>query len=238
MSRFLEMENEIDDNRPGNGQSNRILVWDLPIRLFHWLLFICVVLSFVSGNIGGNTMDYHMLSGYAILVLLVFRLTWGFVGSRTARFSSFIKGPAAVSSYARMLLKKKTETPYLGHNPLGGWSIVVMLLVLLLQVATGLFANDDILIEGPLYGWVTKETSDLLTRIHLINRYLIVALLAIHVLAVFFYYFFKRENLIRPMITGRKPWHATEANPISSNFLAAVIFGLAVLAVYLLVHGR
>ena len=232
------MENETNDNRPETGQTIQVLVWDLPIRLFHWLLVICVILSFVSGNIGGNAMEYHMLGGYAILALLIFRFTWGFVGSRTARFSSFVKGPATVFSYARMLLKKRPETIFLGHNPLGGWSIVAMLLVLFMQVVTGLFANDDILVEGPLYGWVSKETSDLLTLIHLINRYLLVALIAIHILAVFFYYFFKRENLIQPMITGRKCGHATDVNPIGSNILAAAIFGLAVLAVYLLVQGQ
>ncbi len=232
------METKIIDNRPESGQKVQVLVWDIPIRLFHWLLVVCVILSFVSGNIGGNAMNYHMLGGYAILVLLIFRITWGIVGSRTARFSSFVKGPATVFSCAGSLLKKKTETPYLGHNPLGGWSIVAMLVVLLVQVVTGLFANDDIFIEGPLYGWVSKDASDLITRVHLINRYLIMALIAVHVLAVFFYLFFKRENLIRPMITGRKRWHATTTNPIGSNMLAAVVFGLAALAVYLLVQGH
>jgi cytochrome b len=232
------METKSIDKRPEIGQTVQILVWDLPIRLFHWLLVVCVILTLVSGNIGGNAMNYHMLGGYAILVLLIFRITWGIVGSRTARFSSFVKGPATVFSYAGLLLKKNTETPYLGHNPLGGWSIVAMLAGLFTQAATGLFANDDILIEGPLYGWVSKDASDLITRIHLINRYLLVGLIAVHVLAVFFYLFFKHENLIRPMITGRKRWHTTTVNPIGSPILAAVIFGLAVLAVYLLVQGH
>ncbi len=232
------MENKISDSYPGTGLTAGVLVWDLPTRLFHWLLLICLIMSFVTGIIGGNLMEYHMLSGYAISVLLLFRFAWGFFGSRTARFSSFVKGPATVFAYAVMLLKKKTEMPYLGHNPLGGWSIVAMLLVLFIQVATGMFANDDILTEGPLYGWVSKETSDLLTWVHLINRYLLVALIAIHLFAVFFYFFFKHENLIGPMITGRKRWHTTADNPIGSNFIAAALFGLAILAVYLLVHGH
>ena len=183
-------------------------------------------------------MEYHMLSGYAILVLLIFRLAWGFFGSPTARFSSFVKGPATVLSHLGMLLQKKTETPYLGHNPLGGWSIVAMLLILFIQVVTGLFANDDILTEGPLYVWVSKETSNMLTWVHLINRFVLVALIAIHIFAVFFYFFFKRENLIRPMITGMKCRHAEVDNPAASNLLAAAIFGLAILVVYLLVHLR
>jgi cytochrome b len=230
------MENKKIDVCQGSERSTRVLVWDLPTRLFHWLLLICVILSFVTGNIGGNAMEYHLLSGYAILVLLIFRLAWGFVGSRTARFSSFVKGPTTVFSHVGVLLQKKTEPPYLGHNPLGGWSIVAMLLVLFVQIATGLFANDDILTEGPLYVWVSKETSNMLTWVHLINRFVLVALIAIHIFAVFFYFFFKHENLIVPMITGRKRWHAAFENPAGSNLLAAAIFGLASLAVYILVH--
>jgi cytochrome b len=232
------MENKISDSHPATGPTSRVLVWDLPTRLFHWLLFICLILSFATGIIGGNLMEYHMLSGYAILVLLLFRFGWGFWGSRTARFSSFVKGPTTVFSYAIRLLREKTEMPYLGHNPLGGWSIVAMLLVLFIQVTTGMFANDDILTEGPLYEWVSKETSDFLTWVHLINRYILVALIAIHLFAVFFYFVFKHENLIGPMITGRKRWHTTADNAIGSNFLATTLFGLAILAVYLLVSGH
>ena len=230
------MENQKIDTHQETGQSTRVLVWDLPTRLFHWLLLICVLLSLVTGNIGGNAMEYHLLSGYAILALLIFRLAWGFVGSRTARFSSFVKGPVTVISHVRVLLQKKTEKPYLGHNPLGGWSIVAMLLVLFVQVATGLFANDDILTQGPLYVWVSKETSNWLTWFHLINRFVLVALIAIHISAVFFYFFFKHENLIVPMITGMKRWHAAAEITAVSNLLAAAVFGLAILAVYILVH--
>jgi cytochrome b len=135
-----------------------------------------------------------------------------------------------------MLLKKKAEKPYLGHNPLGGWSIVAMLLVLFVQVATGLFSNDDIITEGPLYAWVSKDTSNFLTWVHLLNRFVLIALIAIHIFAVFFYLFFKHENLIRPMTTGMKSWHAAVENPVGSNLLAAAIFGLATLAVYILVR--
>ena len=232
------MENKKIDKFQETERSTPVLVWDLPTRLFHWLLLICVILSFATGNIGGNVMEYHLLSGYAIFVLLIFRLAWGLVGSRTARFSSFVKGPASILAHLAVLLQKKTETPYLGHNPLGGWSIVAMLLVLFVQVITGLFANDDILTEGPLYAWVSKETSDLLTWGHLINRYLLVVLIAVHIFAVFFYFFFKHENLIGPMITGMKRWHAAVETTAGSNLLAAAIFGLASLAVYLLVHLR
>jgi cytochrome b len=232
------MENKKIDKFQETERSTPVLVWDLPTRLFQWLLLICVFLSFATGNIGGNVMEYHLLSGYAIFVLLIFRLAWGLVGSRTARFSSFVKGPATILAHVAVLLQKKTVTPYLGHNPLGGWSVVAMLLVLFVQVVTGLFANDDILTEGPLYVWVSKETSNMLTWVHLINRFVLVALIAIHIFAVFFYFFFKHENLIGPMITGRKRWYAAAENTAGSNLWAAAIFGLAILAVYILVHGH
>lgn len=217
-----------DDSRP-------VRVWDLPTRLFHWLLLLCVVISFVTGNIGGNAMRYHMLSGYCILALLIFRLIWGFAGSRTSRFAAFVKGPASVLSYMAAVFKENAPRS-LGHNPLGGWSVVAMLADLLVQVGTGLFASDDILTEGPLYGWVSRDTADFLTGIHLANRFVLIALIAVHIFAVMFYLFVKRENLIRPMITGVKYWHTAAEPAAGRNLPAAVIFGLAAIAVYLLVR--
>jgi cytochrome b len=213
-----------------------IMVWDLPTRLFHWLLVFFVIISFVTGNIGGNAMQYHEWSGFIILTLLLFRLVWGFVGSRESRFMSFIRGPSAVISYARILLCRRSAH-YLGHNPLGGWSIIALLLTLLIQAATGLFANDDIVTEGPLFDWVGKATSDWITRIHKLNQQVIIALACVHVLAVLFYFFYKRENLVLPMITGGKRWSGPEAEPAtSSSWIAMVIAGLAALGVYLLVR--
>ena len=184
------METEKNDIYEMEARSSEVLVWDLPIRLFHWLLVISVVLSFVTANIGPNAMQYHKLSGYVILVLLLFRLAWGFFGSPTARFSGFVKGPSTVFAHVMTMLRKE-DRPHLGHNPLGGWSIIAMLLILSVQVVTGLFANDDIFTEGPLYLWVSKETSDFLTSVHLINRFVLAALIAIHVFAVLFYFFYK-----------------------------------------------
>ncbi|MGD2186803.1 MAG: cytochrome b/b6 domain-containing protein [Desulfobacterales bacterium] len=215
---------------------NSVRVWDLPTRLFHWLLVIFVIISFVTGKMGGNAMQYHAWSGFTILTLLLFRLVWGFVGSRESRFTKFVRGPSAVVRYATTLVRRDSAH-YLGHNPLGGWSIIATLLALLVQAGTGLFANDDIITEGPLFDWVSKATSDWLTRIHKLNQEVIVALVFIHVLAVLFYFFYKRENLIKPMITGVKQW--SEAIPQTASgrtWTAAVIAGLAALAVYLLVR--
>jgi cytochrome b len=213
-----------------------ILVWDFPTRLFHWLLVILVIISFVTVNIGGNAMQYHKLSGFSILVLILFRMIWGFAGSGESRFVTFLKDPVAVSRYAMTLLRKDAPR-YLGHNPLGGWSIVAMLFTLLVQASTGLFANDDIATEGPLYAWVTKATSDGLSRIHRLNQELIIALVSIHVLAVLFYFFYKRENLIKPMITGVKQWSGAEPEPATGRtWVAAAVAGLVGLAVYFLVR--
>lgn len=223
-------------NRNPAGPSRNVLVWDFPTRLFHWLLVIFVVTSYVTGKIGGNAMQYHEWSGFTILTLLLFRLVWGFVGSRESRFVTFIQGPSAVVRYASTLLRSDS-THYLGHNPLGGWSIIALLFTLLVQAGTGLFANDGIITEGPLFEWVGKATSDWLTRIHKLNQEVIIVLVSIHVLAVLFYFFYKRENLVKPMITGFKQWSGAEARHASGRtWMAAVIAGLAALAVYLLVR--
>ena len=213
-----------------------VLVWDFPTRLFHWLLVILVIFSFVTGNIGGNAMLYHEWSGFTILTLLLFRLAWGFVGNRESRFATFIVGPAAVVRYTATLLRRDS-LHYLGHNPLGGWSIIAMLFALWVQAGTGLFANDDIVTEGPLYHWVSKVMSDWLTRVHKLNKIVIIGLVSIHVLAVLFYLFYKRENLVKSMITGVKEWSGAGPHPTRGrNWIAALIAGLAALVVYLLVR--
>ncbi len=213
-----------------------VLVWDLPTRLFHWMLVGFVILSFVTGHIGGNAMSLHMLSGYVILSLLLFRLMWGGIGGKTARFSAFVRGPREVFRYASHLLKNNGQK-YLGHNPMGGWSIIALLATLLLQVITGLFANDDIFTEGPLYAWVSKDASDSLTVLHEVNQGVIIALVSLHILAVLFYLVYKKENLITPMITGSKQWPEELESPAPGKIAHALIaMGLAALAVFLLVH--
>ena len=223
---------------PGNQQTGhkKVSVWDLPTRLFHWCLVILVIFSFITAKIGGNAMQYHEWSGSAILALLLFRLVWGFVGSRESRFATFVYGPATVFRYALNILQPDSRH-YLGHNPLGGWSIVAMLSALMIQAGTGLFANDDIITEGPLYSWVSKATSDWITWVHRLNQQVIIGLVAIHILAVLFYLFYKRENLIKPMITGFKHWNEPGLEPLTGlAWKAVLIAGLAAMSVYLLVQ--
>ncbi len=215
-----------------------IPIWDLPVRLFHWSLAVLLVISWATAQIGGNTMIYHLWSGYAVLTLVLFRLLWGCWGSTHARFNDFVRGPRAAIRYARALLRGETP-PYPGHNPLGGWMVILLLLVLSLQAGTGLFANDDIFTEGPLYPWVSKAGSDFLTRIHKLNFDILLILISLHVLAALFYLFGKHENLILPMLTGRKwlgPTFRDPRNHFASLWLAAALLGLSAGGVYLLVR--
>jgi len=214
----------------------KTLVWDLPTRLFHWLLVLLVAISFVTVEIGGNAMQYHERSGFTILALLLFRVVWGVLGSAPSRFKTFLKGPAAVLRYAATTLRREPEC-HLTHNPLGGWSVAALLTVLLVQAGTGLFANDDIMTEGPLYGWVSKGTSDWITEAHEVNAGIIVALVVLHLAAVLFHLIYKRDNLLVPMLTGDKHCGAADSPPrMRPLWLAAVIAALTAAAVYCLVR--
>ena len=216
----------------------RVKVWDLPVRIFHWALVLLILFSWWSGKEGGNVMQYHMWSGYAILTLILFRLAWGFLGSSSARFAGFVSGPRVALAYARTLPVRAAGV-HMGHNPLGGWSVLLLLACVLVQAATGLFSNDDIVTEGPLYKLVSKTTSDFLTAIHYYNFYFLLALAALHIGAVLFYLFYKSDNLIKPMFTGYKsrPVDASaEPQRIAGNSLAAVLVAIAAAAVYFLVR--
>jgi cytochrome b len=221
-----------------HGESmQRIRVWDLPTRLFHWILVVLVGVSFTTGEIGGNAMQVHVGCGLTILALLVYRILWGFIGSRPSRFSAFLTGPGTVWRYAATL-PDRNAPPSLGHNPLGGWSVAAMLLALIVQVVTGLFANDDIATQGPLYKYVSKAVSDGLSTVHVVNQGVVIALVGIHVAAVLFHLVYKRDNLIIPMLTGDKFWSGDSAAAVPQRpfWLAALTAALAAAAVYFLVR--
>lgn len=215
----------------------RVKIWDAPVRITHWLLVILIAFSWWSGKEGGNAMTWHLWSGYTILTLVIFRIVWGFVGSSTARFASFVRGPGAVYSYLKTV-GRRGATGHPGHNALGGWSVVLLILALALQTSTGLFANDDIMTEGPLVRYVSKDLSDWLTSIHYYNFWVLLGLAGVHIAAVFFYLFYKSENLVAAMITGTK----AVARPVpelrtagSGRAIAALL--IAAGAVYLLVNA-
>jgi cytochrome b len=179
----------------------RVRVWDLPVRIFHWTIVALIATSWIAADRG--FMRIHLWSGSALLALLLFRLVWGIVGSTTARFSDFVHSPRATFRYLRALAAGE-KPRYAGHNPAGGWMVVVLLACLSAQVGTGLFANDGLEFMGPLALLVTADASDRLTSLHGWLFYVLLLLIWLHVVAAFFYLFVKRENLITPMMTGKK----------------------------------
>lgn len=215
-----------------------VAVWDLPIRVFHWLLTALVITSWTCAQIGGNAMEIHELSGLTILTLVLFRILWGFFGSHHARFANFVRGIGTTRRYLQSLRQGKPVTSS-GHNPLGAWSVLAMLGCLLVQAGTGLFSNDDIMMEGPLVKWISKDTSDFITRIHHTNSSVLLALIVLHTSAVLFYLIARRDNLITPMITGGKQAAGALSNGGHRGLLvrAAVLFAACAVTVYLLVHG-
>ena len=225
----LEAESSTESSRRGTP------VWDLPVRIFHWLLVLLVLSQIVTASIGGNAMQLHALGGYAILALVLFRILWGLVGGTHARFADFVRGPRAVLGYAKSLAAG-SHLPHRGHNPPGGWSVLAMLGSLLVQATTGLFANDDVMMEGPLVKHVSGRTSEIATAIHDVNAVVLITLVAVHIAAVLFYLLVKEDNLIAPMITGRKNSGSDTASRYGSPWLAALLLGGCGAAVYFLIR--
>ncbi len=205
---------------------SQVRVWDLPTRLFHWALAACVTALVITGHVGGDVMPWHARLGYAALSLLLFRLCWGFIGGRWSRFSSFLYSPGSVIAH----LRGQAHPDHLvGHSPTGALSVLTMLLLLLLQVATGLIGDDEISFTGPLNKFVDSAKGLAATWYHKrIGQWLIVALIVLHVCAVLFYLWKKQDNLIKPMLDGDKAM-ARPAAP-SRDDAASRLAALAVLA--------
>ena len=212
-----------------------VRVWDLPTRIYHWALTALIVFSVVTVNIGGNWMEWHFRSGYAILTLMLFRVIWGFVGGRYARFSSFVFGPRAVIGH----LRGAEDAPRtLGHNPLGSLSVWALLAFIAFQAGSGLFASDEIAYDGPLVKFVSSATSTVLTRLHKWNDTVLYVLVGLHVAAILYYLWRKRENLVRPMLTGDKQigveWPASR-DDAALRMLAVVVVAISAGVVWLIV---
>jgi len=214
------------------------LVWDWPLRLFHWLLVLAIAILFVTGKLGGNWMEWHKRTGYVVLGLVFFRLIWGVAGGYYARFANFVRGPRAVLAFVRGRHgESQMRRGHAGHNPLGALSVLAMLLAIALQAGTGLFANDDILLEGPYASLVSKELSDWLTGVHKINSNVILGLIALHLIAIAFYFFRRKTNLVMPMLTGRKLMAIDAPQASRPAWLAALAILVSAASVYLMV-GR
>lgn len=179
-------------------KGKRIRLWDLPTRLFHWLLVLAAIGAAVTGQLGGNLIVWHGRVGLLIVGLLTFRLAWGVVGSTYARFAYFFPSPARVAAFLRGEWRGE------GHNPLGALSVFGLLGLLTLQAASGLFSNDDIAFAGPLFSLVDKAVSNRLTGLHHLLSNVLIALVGLHVVAIVYYGRVKKQSLLKPMFTGWK----------------------------------
>lgn len=214
----------------------RIAVWDFPTRAFHWALAALVLFSFTTGRIGGTWMAWHLRSGYAILALILFRIAWGFVGSDTARFAGFVRGPRAVLGHARRLLAGDRRFA-IGHNPLGGWMVLAMLAATAFQASTGLFADDEIATQGPLAVKVSDAVVSRMSALHAANQWVMVALVALHVVAIAVYRWAWDVRLAGPMVSGWTDAPGAVAAPrMRSPWIALALLALCALAVYWLVE--
>ena len=215
-------------------QLTTVRVWDLPTRTFHWLLATCVIASIGSAWVGGNAMAWHFRLGYVVFTLLAFRILWGLVGGHWSRFVNFIYAPATVARYLRGR-SQAHEHHEVGHNPLGAFSVFGLLALLVLQVGTGLFADDEIASAGPLIKLVSGATSLALTKWHKsFGQWLIIALIVLHIGAILYYLVAKKRNLVRPMLSGDKLLMAPAPAAVDngrSRTLAAVLLALCAVLV-------
>jgi cytochrome b len=227
-----------------DSSDKKIYVWDLPVRLFHWALVVLMVVSYFSAKAGGDWMNLHFWSGYSILTLLIFRIAWGFVGSTTARFSNFLKGPAASIAHLRELFLPDGPREA-GHNPVGGAMVIVLIFAVLAQAATGLFSADTDMgtVNGPLANLIADKAVDNVTAFHKFWVNVLIALAALHVLAAVVYLVWKRQNLIGAMFTGHKPerhvvapGNAAPVLAFASNRLAISLLLAAAAIVYFIVR--
>jgi cytochrome b len=210
-------------------------IWDLPTRLFHWLLVLCVMGLFVTGKVGGNAMDWHFRLGYAALALVLFRVVWGFMGGRWSRFARFFPTPGRVLRYLKGQARPEDLA---GHNPLGACSVLALLLLMAAQAGSGLFCYDEIAFAGPLSGVVSNHAVSLATSYHTgWGQALIIAFVALHVLAIIVYTV-RKHHLVWPMIVGDKALDADlppARDTAGTRVLALVLLIILAAAVYALV---
>jgi cytochrome b len=195
-----------------------IRLWDLPTRLFHWLLVLAAVGAVIS--IKSGAIDWHERFGLAVVGLLSFRIIWGFAGSTYARFTSFVRGPGTILAYLR------GNWQGVGHNPLGALSVLALIGLFGFQAVTGLFANDEIAFKGPLTPLVSSAWSDTLSSWHRLTEWFLYGLVILHVVAVVFYSAVKKDNLVKPMITGKKPVEGGQAEDARGGGALAFVMSL------------
>lgn len=201
-------------------------IWDLPTRLFHWTLAVCVVGLVVTGSVGGHLMNWHLRLGYVVFTLLLFRFVWGLIGGHWSRFTTFLYSPTALVRY---LQGRATPQELAGHNPMGALSVFALLLVLAIQVGTGLVSDDEIAFFGPLTRFVSGDTVSAATGYHKeLGKLLVLVLVALHLLAILFYKLVKKQGLTQAMLTGDK--RLETPMPASRDTAATRLLALVVLA--------
>jgi cytochrome b len=201
-----------------------VRVWDMPTRVFHWSLLVCVVGAVTSAQLGGNWMEWHLRFGVATLGLLVFRIVWGVVGPRYARFRSFLFPPRVVLAHLKEIHSERQR--HAGHSPSGAVAVFALLGVFGAQALSGLLSSDSIGTDGPLARFVSESTVNLATSIHLMLQWAIYSFVALHVVAVVAYLVVKKHDLIRPMVHGDKPGIRA---PHADDSIGVRIAGLALM---------
>lgn len=194
----------------------KLPLWDLPTRLFHWLLVLFIFAAWRTAETGN--MELHQTFGFLILGLMIFRIIWGFIGSQPSKFSDFIFKPLTIIKYALQFFKQKSEISF-GHNPMGGIVVVLFLALILTQIISGLFADNDIDFAGPLSEYAASSTVRDITLFHKFNfNVLLFSLICIHIGVIIFYFVYKKNNLLTPMISGYKTITKQETpKPMRSN---------------------
>lgn len=213
--------------------TKKLFVWDLPVRLFHWLLLISLLSAWYTSDGERDLIDYHLKIGYFTLGLIIFRIMWGIFGTQYAKFSQFFPTKTKLLSYLNKSKQNQVDTT-VGHNPLGGLMIILMLLLILSQAISGLFMNDDVFTTGPYYESVNSSIQKFMSLIHHNVFDIILFVSVVHIGAIFYYLFAKKINLIVPMFTGYKSTDNNEASSIKSSklLLALVIILLIVVFLY------
>jgi cytochrome b len=213
----------------------RVRVWDVPTRLFHWLVMVLVAAAYASLRL--DWMHWHVWCGDILLAALVFRLLWGVFGSDTARFSHFVASPQQALRHIRSALRREPDRQ-VGHNPAGGWMVLLLLLLLLAETLTGVYVNNDIADVGPLTEMTPARVANAIERLHALLWDALLAAIALHVLAILVYALNKGQNLLRPMITGVKLLPPSVAAPrFASPTLAALLLAISAAAATLLVNA-
>jgi cytochrome b len=211
-----------------------VRVWDAPTRLFHWLAAVLVAVAYLTWRL--DWMDAHEMAGEALLALLFFRLLWGFFGSETARFSAFLFAPRTALRHLARLFRREPDRQ-VGHNPAGGWMVLLLLALLLGETLTGLFVGNDVADEGPLTDFTPAPITNAITALHAIFWDALLAAIALHILAILFYAVAKGQNLVSPMITGRKTLPASVPQPhLAGPLRAAFLLACGGIAAALLIN--